>query len=103
MFKNGPSKICGKQPLKNFTWSILEYLDPFIAEFEHIIDFRDVFFDALRNIKPKAVMVFTNVELSFRQDLWEYSDRKMFPDFTDLKLVYRNLTLWPSRQLHVKS
>ena len=30
VFKNGPSKICGRQPLKNvsstnFTWSILEY------------------------------------------------------------------------------
>ena len=25
-FKNGPSKISGRQPLKNFTWSILEYL-----------------------------------------------------------------------------
>ena len=24
-FKNGPSKICGKKYLKNFTWSILEY------------------------------------------------------------------------------
>ena len=52
VFKNGPSKICGRQPLKNlkwyglskqtislqifkwlfcrnFTWSILEYLDPY--------------------------------------------------------------------------
>ena len=28
VFKNRPSKICGWQPLKNFTWSILEYLDP---------------------------------------------------------------------------
>ena len=28
VFKNGPSKICGRQPLKKFTWSILEYLDP---------------------------------------------------------------------------
>ena len=28
VFKNGPSTICGRQPLKNFTWSILEYLDP---------------------------------------------------------------------------
>ena len=27
-FKNGPSKICGRQPLKNFTWSILEYFVP---------------------------------------------------------------------------
>ena len=25
-FKNGPS--CGREPLKNFKWSILEYLDP---------------------------------------------------------------------------
>ena len=29
VFKNGPSKICERQPLKNFTWSILKYLDPF--------------------------------------------------------------------------
>ena len=28
VFKNGPSKICGRQPLNNFTWSFLEYLDP---------------------------------------------------------------------------
>ena len=26
VFKNGPSKICGRQLLINFTWSILEYL-----------------------------------------------------------------------------
>ena len=25
IFKNGPSKICGKPPLKNFTWSIRKY------------------------------------------------------------------------------
>ena len=30
VFKNGPSKICGKQPLRNFTWSILEYLDSYV-------------------------------------------------------------------------
>ena len=29
VFKKGPSKICGRQPLKNFTLSILEYFDPF--------------------------------------------------------------------------
>ena len=28
VFKNGPSIICGRQPLKYFTWSIVEYLDP---------------------------------------------------------------------------
>ena len=31
VFKNGPSKICGRQPLKHFRWSILEYLDPYIS------------------------------------------------------------------------
>ena len=25
----GPSKICGRRRLKNFTWSILEYFVPF--------------------------------------------------------------------------
>ena len=29
IFKNGPSKICGRQPLKNFTWLIL--LENFVA------------------------------------------------------------------------
>ena len=29
IFKNVPSEICGRQLLKNFTWSILEYLDPY--------------------------------------------------------------------------
>ena len=29
VFKNGPSEIYGKQPLKNFTWSILEYFVPY--------------------------------------------------------------------------
>ena len=32
VFKNGPSKICGRHPLKNFTLSILEYLDPYISQ-----------------------------------------------------------------------
>ena len=30
LFKNEPYKNCGRQPLKNFTWSILEYLDPYL-------------------------------------------------------------------------
>ena len=28
VFKNGPSKTCGRELLKNFTWSILEYFVP---------------------------------------------------------------------------
>ena len=30
VFKNGPSKIYGRQPLKHFTWFTLEYFDPCI-------------------------------------------------------------------------
>ena len=30
VFKSRPSKICRRQPLKNFNWSILEYLDSYI-------------------------------------------------------------------------
>ena len=35
VFSNGPSKLCGRQPLKNLKsydlpkWSTLEYFDPF--------------------------------------------------------------------------
>ena len=29
VFKNGPTRICGTQPLKNFTWSILECFVPY--------------------------------------------------------------------------
>ena len=31
VFKNGLSKICGRQPLKNFNWSTLEYFVPYIS------------------------------------------------------------------------
>ena len=30
VFKSGPSKICGRQALKNLTWSTLEYLDSYV-------------------------------------------------------------------------
>ena len=32
IFKNGPGKICGRQPLKNFPWPVIEYLDSFAME-----------------------------------------------------------------------
>ena len=32
VFKIGLSKICGRQPLKNFAWTIVEYLEPFAAQ-----------------------------------------------------------------------
>ena len=30
VFKIGPGKIYGRQPLSNFAWSILQYLDPYV-------------------------------------------------------------------------
>ena len=33
VFTNGPNKICGRQPLKNFTWSILEYFVSFKTKY----------------------------------------------------------------------
>ena len=30
VFKNGPSKFCGRQPSKNFAWSILQYFVPYV-------------------------------------------------------------------------
>ena len=32
VFKNGPAKTYGRQSLKNFTWSILEYFDPYVTQ-----------------------------------------------------------------------
>ena len=45
IFKNGPSKICGRQSLKNFTLSILEYFVPYketrgMKGLVHILAFR---------------------------------------------------------------
>ena len=42
VFKNGPSRICGRQPLKNFTWSILEYFASYVA-FYHILRLQPLF------------------------------------------------------------
>ena len=41
LFKNGPSKICERQPLKNFTWSIFEYFVPDVHNSEGEIDKRN--------------------------------------------------------------
>ena len=33
VFKNRPIKVCGRQPLKNFIWSILDCLDPYVFSY----------------------------------------------------------------------
>ena len=55
VFKNGPSKICGRQPLKNLKWYGLLYhfkffkgwlpqilLGPFLNSLSHILDTRNL-------------------------------------------------------------
>ena len=39
VFKYGPSKICGRQPSAQFTWSIFEYLDPNICQISNACKF----------------------------------------------------------------
>ena len=49
VFKNGPSKICGRQTLKNFTWPILEYLDPYMGLKIHTYQEKSEFFMEKKN------------------------------------------------------
>ena len=45
---DGPSEICGRQSLKNFTWSILEYFVP-----DMTLDFKSnqaIIFDAVTQL-----------------------------------------------------
>ena len=35
VFRNRPSEICGRQPLKNFTWLILEYFEYFVPNIKN--------------------------------------------------------------------
>ena len=39
ILKNGPSKICGRQPLKNFTWSILQFFVLHLTNFVPVFCF----------------------------------------------------------------
>ena len=55
VFKKGPSKICGRQPLKNFTWSILEYFvsdNP--GERLFFVSVAIQFFKAFTTLPPKG-------------------------------------------------
>ena len=39
VFKSGLSKSCGRQPIKNFTWSILEYFALDVSRFYNTGEF----------------------------------------------------------------
>ena len=81
IFKNGPSNICGKQPLRNlknygllkqtillqifqrlpftnFTWSILEYSVPYIPSYMRYImtNIGNIPFDNLQQICSKSII-----------------------------------------------
>ena len=42
VFKSGPSKTCGRQPLKKFTWSILEYFVPYKGSEQMVVYFYSI-------------------------------------------------------------
>ena len=44
VFQNGPRKICGRQPLKKFTWSILEYFVSIMISYKSLVGFSLVTF-----------------------------------------------------------
>ena len=65
VFKNGPSKICGREPSENFTWSILEY---FVA---------NVTLDCLKNKNQKNILT-----VQWRMALTEWFGQKFKNIFT---------------------
>lgn len=57
VFTDGPTRICGAQPLKNFTWSILECFGPFISQ-THSINYLSLSFLCLTLQYKKLFCIF---------------------------------------------
>ena len=97
VFKNRPSKICGRQPFKNFTWSILEYFDPIDAGLNSVglnifkkclLSFKRPFAKSIFDIhNPYAIklLIITHLSLSMFQ---EYIVRHCFQDTLNLLIDY---------------
>ena len=80
VFKNRPSKICGRQPLKNFTLPILEYLDPYISQKISFLPHPSLCWNIL---KPTFSHCLRNASLI--TDLMDINQREfIFPRFTCL-------------------
>ena len=97
VFKSGPSKIRGRQPFKNFTWSTLEYFVPIDAGLNSVG--LNIFKKCLSNFKrpfaksifdihnPYAIklLIITHLSLSMFQ---EYIVRHCFQDTLNLLIDY---------------
>ena len=66
VFENGPSKICGRQPLKHFAWSILEYfaqgnlwlpLNLHSSDSASVLCITNIFSDWVECISPLAIIL----------------------------------------------
>ena len=64
--ENGPSKICGRQPLKHFAWSILEYfaqgnlllpLNLRSSDSASVLCITNIFSDSVECIFPLAIIL----------------------------------------------
>ena len=64
---NGPSKICGRQPLKHFTWSILEYFVPNKLQLNVIYFFQEKssLSDKIESVHHKAMLAIIGVIREF--------------------------------------
>ena len=80
VFKNGPGKICGRQSLKNFTWSILEYFDPYNPS--KIFSKKSIIFFILI---PNLRMLFT-VKKTLSTE-----EKRLKELITDIELIFNNL------------
>ena len=113
VFKNGPSKICGRQPLKitkgmvwlkltillqnferlsstNFTWPILEYLFPFATLEKYMKSYKSYHgLILLTSVFPRKSM--TPVQKNYVQKAQPYYRAKM--------LVVWNRGIWRTSQL----
>ena len=61
VFNNGPSKICGRQPLKHFTWSSLEYLDLNVVVLNAQLDFWQIL-----GVEVTLSKTFAKIHIKFR-------------------------------------
>ena len=102
VFKNGPSKICGRPPLKNFTWSIFEYLDPYDTnsknnKFDFPLVTKDHVISLIKNLDASKTGQKMNIPTSInkkkfdifsdvlQRNINKYISEFKFPD--DLKLL----------------
>ena len=81
VFNNGTVKICGRQPLKNFIWSIFEYFVTFVTSTEQVV-----------------ILLGQEKLASNRPNIQKMSFHKRLKFFSEMCPQYMNLTYKASNQ-----